>query len=157
MGSVTDEEYMTKLLELLRYVPYLTYEKAKVHRFVNVLPLTFRDRIEYDEPWSLEEVIGKLKLCYEQSKHKNESQQGWKEKDKGKVHISSVKGKEVEDVDALSRYPILQKFKDVFPKDIIEFPPHREVDYYIALVPRAASTSKAPYMMRTLDLVELKL
>ena len=30
MGSMTYEEYMTKFLELLRYVPYLEDEKAKV-------------------------------------------------------------------------------------------------------------------------------
>jgi len=35
MGSMTDEEYMTKFLELLTYVPYLKYEKAKVQLFVN--------------------------------------------------------------------------------------------------------------------------
>eukprot|EP00253_Pinus_taeda_P032219 PITA_32219 len=29
MGSMIDEEYTTKFLELLRYVPYLTDEKAK--------------------------------------------------------------------------------------------------------------------------------
>ena len=30
MGSMTDEEYMEKILELLRYVPYIDDEKAKV-------------------------------------------------------------------------------------------------------------------------------
>jgi len=35
MGSMTDEEYMTKFLELLRYVPYLKVEKTKVQRFIN--------------------------------------------------------------------------------------------------------------------------
>lgn len=40
------------------------------------------------------------------------------------VHISSEKGKEVEDVDVLSRYPLLQQYKDVFPEDFSEFPPH---------------------------------
>ena len=84
MGSMTNEEYMTNFLELLRYVPYLKDEKAKVQIFFSGLPLAFRDQIEYDEPWSLEEVIGKLKHCYEQSKHKTESQQGWKGKDKAK-------------------------------------------------------------------------
>jgi len=61
MGSMTNEEYMTKFLELLRYVPYITNEKAKFERFVSGFPLAFRDQIEYDEPRSLEEVIGKLK------------------------------------------------------------------------------------------------
>jgi len=30
MGSMTDEEYMTMFLELLRYILYLIDEKAKV-------------------------------------------------------------------------------------------------------------------------------
>ena len=49
MGSMTDEEYTTKFMELLRYVPYLKDEKAKVQRFVSGLPLEFRDWIEYDK------------------------------------------------------------------------------------------------------------
>jgi len=47
---MTDEEYTTKFLELLRYVSYLTDEKTKVQRFVNGFPLAFREWIEYDEP-----------------------------------------------------------------------------------------------------------
>lgn len=65
MGSMTDEDYMTKFLELLRYVLYLTDEKAKVQIFVSGLQLEFKDQIEYDEPRPLEEVIGKLKNHYE--------------------------------------------------------------------------------------------
>lgn len=61
MGSMTDEEYMTKFLDLLRYVLYLTNEKAKVQWFFSGFTLAFKDQIEYDEPRSLEEVIGKLK------------------------------------------------------------------------------------------------
>jgi len=82
MGSMTDEEYMTMFLELLRYVPYLTDEKAKVQISVSGFSLVFRDHIEYDEPRSLEEFIEKLKHLYEQSKCKNESQHGWKGKTK---------------------------------------------------------------------------
>lgn len=48
MGSMTDEEYMTKFLELLRYVPYLKDEKDKFQRFFSGVPLAFRDQIEYD-------------------------------------------------------------------------------------------------------------
>jgi len=73
MGSMTYAEYTTKILEILRYVPYLTNEKAKVQRFFSGFPLTFRDQIEYDGPRSLDEIIRKLKHCYEKSKHKNES------------------------------------------------------------------------------------
>ena len=42
---------------------YLTDEKTKVQRFFSGFPLAFRDQIEYDEPRSLEEVIGKMKHC----------------------------------------------------------------------------------------------
>lgn len=65
MGSMTNEEYMTKFLELLRYVPYLKNEKKKVQSFISGFPLEFKDWIEYDEPWLLEEVIRKLKHLYE--------------------------------------------------------------------------------------------
>ena len=46
------------------------------------------------------------------------------------AHISSKKGKEVEDASVLSRYPVLQQFQDVFPKDISKFPPHMEVYFF---------------------------
>jgi len=49
------------------------------------------------------------------------------------------------------------KFQDVFPIEISELPPHREVDFSIELVTEAAPTSKAPYRMSTPELVELKL
>jgi len=53
MGSLTDEEYTTKFLDLVRYLLYLKDEKAKVQSFFIGLPLAFKDRIEYDDPRSL--------------------------------------------------------------------------------------------------------
>ena len=35
MGSMTDEEYTSGFLELLRYVSYLKEEKAKIQRFIS--------------------------------------------------------------------------------------------------------------------------
>ncbi len=69
------------------------------------------------------------------------------------VHISSDKGKKVEDAYVLRRYLVLQQFQDVFPEDISEFPPHREVEFSIELVPGATLTSKEPYRMSTPMLV----
>jgi len=57
MGSMTDDEYTSRFLELLRYVPYLTEEKAKIQRFISGLLVAFKDRIKFDEPISLEEAI----------------------------------------------------------------------------------------------------
>lgn len=45
----------------------------------------------------------------------------------------------------------------MFLEDISEFPPHREVDASIELVPREARAWKASYRMGTPELVELKL
>ena len=73
MGSMTDEDYASNFLELLRYVPYIKEEKAKIKRFTSRLPIAFKDKIEFDEPRSLEEAIRKLKHCYEQLKHENET------------------------------------------------------------------------------------
>ena len=49
MGSMIDEEYTTNFHDI----------------FFSGLLLAFKDTIEFDEPWSLEEVIGKLKHYYE--------------------------------------------------------------------------------------------
>ena len=73
------------------------------------------------------------------------------------VHISSDKGKDVEDEKIFKRYLVLQWFQDVFPVEIPEFRPHREVDFSIELVLGATPTSKEPYRISTPNLVELKL
>ena len=59
-------------------MPYLKEEKANIHRFISGLSITFKDRIEFDEPISLEEVIWKLNHCYEQSKCIYETKLNWK-------------------------------------------------------------------------------
>jgi len=78
MGSMTDEEYTSRFLEFLRYIPYLKEEKVNIQRFISGLSVTFKDKIEYDEPILFEEAIRKFKDCYEQSKHKYESKQDWR-------------------------------------------------------------------------------
>jgi hypothetical protein len=57
LGQLTIEEYVNKFLDLLRYVPYIKAEKAKVQCFINGLPKDYRDRIEFDEPKTLEGTI----------------------------------------------------------------------------------------------------
>ena len=57
MGSMRDDECTSRCLELLRYVPYLKEEKAKIHKFTSGLPMAFKYRIYFDEPISLEESI----------------------------------------------------------------------------------------------------
>jgi len=73
MGSMIDDEYNSRFLELLRYAPYLKDEMANFQRFISVFLVAYRDRIDFDEPRTLEEAIQKLKHCYQQLKRKAQS------------------------------------------------------------------------------------
>eukprot|EP00253_Pinus_taeda_P010551 PITA_10551 len=64
------DEFITRFTSLLRYVPYIREEKEKVQRFVSSLPPYIRERIEFDNPKSMDEVIRKARICYQQSKKK---------------------------------------------------------------------------------------
>ena len=50
LGGVTMKKLCSKLLSLLRYVPDIIDEKPKIQRFLNFLPLMFKERIKYDNP-----------------------------------------------------------------------------------------------------------
>ena len=62
------EELINKFLDLPRFVPYIKEEKVKVQRFLRYLPQDYKDRIEFDNPKTLDEVLRKARLCYEQYK-----------------------------------------------------------------------------------------
>ena len=61
IGQLTMEEYANKFLELLRYVRYIKDEKVKIQCFLSGLPQSYKDRIEFYEPITLEEAIRKAK------------------------------------------------------------------------------------------------
>ena len=52
----------------------------KVQHFLSGLPQSYRDRIEFYEPKTLEEAIRKAKYCYGQSKGKPDYHKTWKDK-----------------------------------------------------------------------------
>ncbi|XP_016199433.1 uncharacterized protein LOC107640426 [Arachis ipaensis] len=60
------------------------------------------------------------------------------------------------DDQSLEQIPIVCEFSDVFPDDINEFPPNREVEFAIELVPGASPISITPYRMSLLEMTELK-
>lgn len=97
MGSMIYEEYNSRFLLLLRYVPYLREEKAKVQRFISGFQFTCNDRIEFDGPRSLEEAIRKLKHCYEQSKHKVKHKHDLKINEKAKGKWPPKRGRHEQD------------------------------------------------------------
>ena len=66
------KELNSKFLSLLGYVPYIIDENTKRQRFLSCLPFRFKDRIEYNNPKTLEEAMRNANLCYEQSRNKRE-------------------------------------------------------------------------------------
>ena len=81
------DEYIIKFTSLLRYVPYLRDEKAKVKWFLSIFPTHMKERIEFVNPKTMDKAIKKARMCYQQAKEKGEqgkSQQAKKE------HKSSI-------------------------------------------------------------------
>ena len=66
----------------------------------------------------------------------------------GKVCATAIK--EIRDI------PVVCEFPDVFPEDLPELPPDRDVQFNIELQPRTASISQRAYRMPPKELVKLK-
>ena len=49
-----------------------------MQRFLSCLPLSFKERIEYDNPKTIEKAMRKAIFCIEQSKNKREGVPKWK-------------------------------------------------------------------------------
>ena len=58
------EEFVTKFVNLQRYVPYSRDEKTKVCIFITCLPSSYKEKIEFDMPKNMDEEIRKDKWCY---------------------------------------------------------------------------------------------
>ena len=72
------EEFVTKFVNLQRYVPFLRDEKAKVYRFINRFPSTYKENIEFEIPNTMDEAIRKVKLCYHLFKKISKLTRSWK-------------------------------------------------------------------------------
>jgi hypothetical protein len=59
-------------------------------------------------------------------------------------------------VPSIEDYEVLKEFKDVF-RDIPWFPPKRDIDFSINMMPGASPVSKTPYRMSIPELKELKM
>ena len=77
---MTMNELCSKFLSLLRYVPYIIDEKQKIQCFLSCLPLMFKERIEYDNPKTMEEDMRKENFFYNKNKNKWEIIPNWKNK-----------------------------------------------------------------------------
>ncbi|MCI28831.1 cellular nucleic acid-binding protein, partial [Trifolium medium] len=56
----------------------------------------------------------------------------------------------------IEELPVVCEFPDMFPGDVPDMPPEREVEFYIDLVPGTSPISMAPYQMSASELKELK-
>ena len=79
LGTMDMKELNSKFLSLLHYVPYIVDENPKVQRFLSCLPFHIKERVEYDNPKTLEEAIQKENFFYEEN-HKKESMSNQKAK-----------------------------------------------------------------------------
>ena len=69
LGNLTMDAYEKIFLQLLTYANYIKYEKVKIQRFLSGLPTFYKDKIQYDMPKTLKEVIRKEKKLYKLDKN----------------------------------------------------------------------------------------
>jgi hypothetical protein len=54
---MTIDEYERRFLELLKYVAFIKDEQVKIQRYLSGIPSFISDKIQYDDPKTLEETI----------------------------------------------------------------------------------------------------
>jgi len=84
LGIMIMEECEKRFLELLKYVDFIKEVKVKIKRFLNGLPSLYSEKIQYDNPKTLEETIRRERNIYEERKGRPFFQKAWNDKLKGK-------------------------------------------------------------------------
>jgi hypothetical protein len=84
LGAMRMNEYEKRFFELLKYVDFIKNEKVKTQSFLSGLPSFYSEKIQYDNPKTLEETIRRERRLYEQSKGRPVFQKTWNDKMKGK-------------------------------------------------------------------------
>jgi hypothetical protein len=82
LGSMTIDEYERRFLELLKYVSFIKDEQVKIHRYLSGMPSFISDKIQYDDPKTLEETIRRDKFIYDQHRGRPTFQNAWEDKKK---------------------------------------------------------------------------
>eukprot|EP00253_Pinus_taeda_P025714 PITA_25714 len=86
LGQQSMDEFINCFTSLHRYVPYIKEEKAKVQRFVSSLLAYIRERIEFDNPRTMDEAICKARICYQKNKQKGDiSNKRWNERKSNRI------------------------------------------------------------------------
>lgn len=56
----------------------------------------------------------------------------------------------------IEEIPMLRDFLDVFPNELVNLPPNKEIKVFIGVLPRKPSIVRTPYKMTPKELQELK-
>jgi hypothetical protein len=67
---------------MLKYVSFIQEESVKIQRYLSGLPSFVSDKIQYDDPKTLEETIRIAKFLYDQHKGRPTFQKDWEDKKK---------------------------------------------------------------------------
>jgi hypothetical protein len=59
------DDVINKFLDLLRFMPYIKEDKVNIQRFLSFLPQSYKEKIEFDNPKSLNEVFRTTQMCYQ--------------------------------------------------------------------------------------------
>lgn len=94
LGQQSMDEFVAKLTLLLRYVPYIHEEKAKVQCFISSLPIYMKEKLEFDNLKMMDEVVRKGRIYYHQMKQKGEGNKNWTSK-KGQIFTANKNMKNV--------------------------------------------------------------
>jgi hypothetical protein len=107
----------------MRYVPYIKDEKVKMQRFISGLPQSW-DKIEFDEPKTLEYIIRKERYCYEQFKSKTKPREEWKKKTNSKFKKKEFKSSRFKIPGKSSRMglPTISVYQQNFPSRSVNKP-----------------------------------
>nr|GEX59103.1 putative reverse transcriptase domain-containing protein [Tanacetum cinerariifolium] len=71
------------------------------------------------------------------------------------AHVTTKEAEGKSEKKRLENVPIVRDFPEVFPKDLPDLPPTRQVVFQIDLIPGAASVARAPYRLAPSELKEL--
>jgi hypothetical protein len=66
LDNQTIDEYEQIFLELLKYVSFIKDESVKIQRYLIGLLPPIRDKIQYDDPNTMEETITRENFLFEQ-------------------------------------------------------------------------------------------
>ena len=61
----------------MKYVPFIKDEIVKIERYLSGFPPSIGDKIQYDDPKTMEEMIRREKWLFEQQREKSTFRKVW--------------------------------------------------------------------------------